>query len=67
MTEDERQQIAEEMIRKSEESMRAYLRAKSWPEKIRSIERMRAADRSAKAGMKETLARRAAEEKKTDG
>jgi len=47
-------------LRRSEESMRTYLRSKSWPEKIRSIERMRVADKIAKKAMREALERESA-------
>ena len=38
-------------------SMRAYLRSKSWVEKVRSIERMNAAAKVARKAMQETIAR----------
>ena len=43
-------------------SMRNYLRSKSWEEKVRSIERMNAADKIAKEAMRKALARKAAED-----
>jgi hypothetical protein len=44
-----------EINRRSEEAMESYLRSRSWPEKIRSIERMRVADKIAKRTMREAL------------
>lgn len=35
-----------EINRRSEEAMESYLRSRSWPEKIRSIERMNAAHKN---------------------
>lgn len=37
-------------------SMDEFLRAKTWVEKVKSIERMNRADRLAKEGMRKTLA-----------
>ena len=45
--------------RRSEAATRALLRTKSWPEKVRSIERMNRAKRSAQQAMKDALAREA--------
>ncbi len=42
-------------------SMRNYLRSKSWEEKVRSIERMNAADKLAKEAMRQAMAKKAAE------
>jgi hypothetical protein len=41
---------------RSEASVKQYLRSKSWPEKVRSIKRMNAADRIAKEAMRKALA-----------
>jgi hypothetical protein len=41
-------------------SMRLYLKAKSWPEKIASIERMNEASRLAREGMRRTRERNGA-------
>lgn len=54
----ERAESKAEYIVRAKDSMRNYLRAKSWPEKIRSIERMNRATRLAREGMKRTLAER---------
>jgi hypothetical protein len=39
---------------RSKASMRAYLKARTWPEKIESIERMNEAARLAREGMRRT-------------
>lgn len=44
-----------ELNARSETSMRAFLRAKSWPEKVRSIERMNAAQKIARRAMRAAL------------
>lgn len=46
-----------ELNRQSEEDVRRYLRSLSWPEKVRSIERMNEAMKIAQKGMREALAR----------
>ncbi len=51
----------EELVRESEESMRVMLRGKTWVEKVRSIERMKVADKVAKAAMRKALAKEAEE------
>ena len=40
---------------RAKESMRGYLCARTWEEKVRSIERMNEAQRIAKAAMKKAL------------
>jgi len=40
--------------------MESYLRSRSWPEKIRSIERMNAASKIAKKAMREALEKESA-------
>jgi hypothetical protein len=42
-------------------SMREHLASRTWPEKIRSIERMNRATRTAREAMKRALAKEAAE------
>lgn len=49
-------------IVRAKESLRADPRAKTWEEKVRSIERMRAAAKSARLGMTLTLASKSASE-----
>jgi hypothetical protein len=44
-------------------SMDEFLGSKSWVEKVRSIERMNAADKIAKASMQKAMAGRTAEER----
>jgi hypothetical protein len=44
-----------EINRQSEEAMRIYLRSKSWPGKILSIERMDAAQKIARRAMRAAL------------
>jgi len=39
---------------RSKASMRAYLKSRTWPEKIESIERMNAAAKLAREGMRRT-------------
>jgi hypothetical protein len=54
--------IAEEKLEfnaRAKASMRAFLRSKSWVEKVRSIERMNAAGKIAREAMKEATARQA--------
>jgi hypothetical protein len=46
---------------RSEASMREYLKSLSWPEKVRSIERMNAAQKIARDAMRKARAREAAE------
>ena len=41
-------------------SMRVYLKSRSWPEKIASIERMNEAGKLAREGMRKARARKAA-------
>jgi len=41
-------------------SMRAYLKSRSWPEKIASIERMNEAGKLAREGMRKARARKGA-------
>ena len=48
-----------EWNRESESATRSLLQAKSWPEKIRSIERMNRAKRIAQQAMKDALAHEA--------
>jgi hypothetical protein len=45
---------------RSKASMRAYLKSRTWPEKIESIERMNEAARLAREGMRRTRGRMAA-------
>jgi hypothetical protein len=58
----ERAETKAEYIVRAKALLRADLRAKSWAEKVRSIERMNAADRIAKEAMRKTLAREPAED-----
>jgi hypothetical protein len=44
---------------RSKASMRAYLKSRTWPEKIESIERMNEAARLAREGMRRTRMARA--------
>lgn len=41
---------------RAKDSMRQFLRAKSWVEKVRSIARMNVADKAAKSAMRKALA-----------
>ncbi len=47
------------LIVRAEEAMRTHLRGKTWAQKVESIARMNAADKIAKAAMREALAREA--------
>jgi hypothetical protein len=58
----ERTETKAEYIVRAKALLRADLRAKSWVEKVRSIERMNAADKVAKEAMREALAREAADD-----
>jgi len=57
----ERDERKAEQNRVSEELMRDFLRKKTWPEKVRSIERMNAAMKVAQKAMSEALAKEAAD------
>jgi len=57
----ERDERKAEQNRVSEELMRDLLRKKTWPEKVRSIERMNAAMKVAQKAMSEALAKEAAD------
>jgi hypothetical protein len=48
---------------RSKASMRAYLKSRTWPEKIESIERMNEAARLAREGMRRTRDSKAASER----
>ncbi len=51
----ERAESKIEYIVRAKALLRADLKAKSWPEKVRAIERMNEASRKAKEGMRRTL------------
>ena len=53
----ERAETKAEYIVRAKALLRADLRAKSWEEKVKSIERMNVAGRIAKEAMRRTLAR----------
>ncbi len=53
----ERAETKIEYIVRAKALLRADLKAKSWPEKVRAIERMNEASRKAKEGMRRTRER----------
>ncbi len=54
-----------EYVIRAKASMREFLRSKTWVEKVESIERMNAAGKIAREGMRKALAERGEQEQAT--